>query len=326
MQNTIDFPWYHPSCVLMNKRADPVHNSTQLTPKNIYDYLNQHIYKQEEAKKSAALFAWKTLRGIKENVFFIGPSGCGKTEIFRVLSQWEPFIDRISIVDSSNITMEGWKGSKKVSTLFDDPVLTSGKQAILVLDEADKMVTPKISSKNDDVAKHIQGELLKPLEGTYIAYERNNSQFQVDTHKINIALLGAFSVKAEEIAEESKGATIGFGASQATVQSYDKPLTQKDLLDFGVMPEFMGRVQRIVNLEPMTEADYVQMLSGHSSSLIQRMQNLYGINLHLTHDTRLKIAQDASESNLGIRGMQNIIQNMIDDFLFEDCTVTEIEF
>lgn len=325
MQNTQDFPWYHPSCVLM-PRAEPRHNATALTPQEIYAYLDQRIYKQEEAKKAASLFVWKTLRGIKENAFFVGPSGCGKTQIFRELMQWEPLIDRISIVDASNITMDGWKGAKKVNTLFDDPVLSSGKQAILVLDEADKMVTSKVSSGNDDVAKHIQGELLKPLEGTYITYERNNSSFQVDTHKINVALLGAFSTKAEEIAEESKGASIGFGASQVTVQSYDKPLTQKDLLDFGVMPEFMGRVQRIVNLEPMTEADYVQMLSGHSSSLIQRMQNLYGISLHLTNDTCLKIAQDASESNLGIRGMQNIIQNMIDDFLFKDCTLTEIEF
>lgn len=327
MQNTTEFPWYHPNATISIKHFEPHQGSPPLiTPKEIFGYLDSRIYKQDEAKKAAALFAWKTLKGIKENAFFIGPSGCGKTEIFRALSEWEPFINRISIVDASNLTISGWKGDKKVESLFDDPVISSGKQVVLVLDEMDKALSPKVTSTNDDYAKHLQGELLKPLEGSFITYERNNSSFQVDTRRVNFALLGAFSTKAEEIAEKNTGSKIGFGAIPDDVQAYSKPLELQDLLDFGVMPEFAGRVQRIVNLEPMTEADYLAMLSERNFSLTERFRKLYGINLHLAQDTRLKIASEAYTDNLGIRGMQNIIQNMIDDFLFEDCTVTEIEF
>ena len=326
MQNTQCLPWYHPSCVLMHTRAEPTHNITQLTPHDIYSYLDSRIYKQDAAKKAAAMFAWKTLRGIKENMFVIGPSGCGKTEIFRALSEWEPFVDRISIMDASNLTISGFKGDKKVESLFDDPVISSGKQVILVLDEMDKALTPKVTSTNDDYAKHIQAEMLKPLEGSFITFERNNSSFQVDTHRVNIAMTGAFSQKAAEIVESNRGSTIGFNAAPESIQAYSKPITQEDLLEFGVMPEFLGRVQRLVNLEPISESDYVQMLSERDFSLTERFKSLYGISLHLTPKTRLKIASDASESNLGIRGMQNIIQNMIDDVLYNDCTLTEIEF
>lgn len=327
MQKTPAPPWYHPSAIVVPPRSELHPNAPpMLSPRDIYNYLDSRIYKQDAAKKAAALFAWKTLKGIKENCFFIGPSGCGKTEIFRALSEWNPFADKISIVDASNLTLSGWKGDKKVESLFDDPVVSSGKQVILVLDELDKALTPKVSSAGDDYAKHLQGELLKPLEGTYLTFERNNSSFQVDTSRVNFALVGAFSTKASEIAEKAKGSTIGFNAAPDDVQAYSKPLELQDLLDFGVMPEFAGRVQRIVNLEPMSQDDYISMLSERDFSLVERFKSLYGINLHLTPNTRLKIAQNASESNLGIRGMQNIIQNMIDDFLFEDCTQTEIEF
>lgn len=326
MQKTPAPPWYHPSAVISAKNFEPHQGSPPLTPKEIFQYLDSRIYKQDAAKKAAALFAWKTLKGIKENAFFIGPSGCGKTEIFRALSEWEYFVDRISIVDASNLTLSGWKGDKKVESLFDDPVISSGKQVILVLDEIDKALTPKVSSAGDDYAKHLQGELLKPLEGSFLTFERNNSSFQVDTSHVNFALLGAFSTKASEIAESNRGSTIGFNAAPESVQAYSEPFTQQDLLDFGVMPEFLGRVQRLVNLEPMSQDDYISMLSERDFSLVERFKSLYGINLHLTPQTRLKIAQNASESNLGIRGMQNIIQNMIDDYLFNDCTQTEIEF
>ncbi len=326
MQKASAPPWYHPNAVISAKTFEPHQGSPPLAPKEIFQYLDSRIYKQNAAKRATAMFAWKTLRGIKENMFVIGPSGCGKTEIFRALSEWEPFIDRISIVDASNLTLSGWKGDKKVESLFDDPVISSGKQVILVLDEMDKALTPKVSSGGDDYAKHLQGELLKPLEGTFLTFERNNCSFSVNTSRVNFALLGAFSTKAEEIAEKNTGSKIGFNAAPDDIQPYSEPITQEHLLGFGVMPEFLSRVQRIVNLEPITESDYLAMLSERDFSLTERFRKLYGINLHITHDTRLKIASDASESNLGIRGMQNIIQNMIDDFLFEDCTQTEIEF
>ena len=113
-------------------------------------------------------------------------------------------------------------------------------------------------SKN--VSHGIQSEGLKLLEGTYIDVKDGPVIHEINTAKISFVLCGAFSGKAHDVAEKNAGGRIGFGASPKTaVQPYAKPLGAQDLIDFGVMPEFMGRIQRIVSLEPMTAEDYYRM-------------------------------------------------------------------
>ena len=117
---------------LMESETDSIY----ATPQAIYDYLDSHIWKQDEAKKAAAMLMWKAQNKIKENVMFVGPSGCGKTKIWRCLQKIFP--NQIVITDASNITSDGWKGDKKWGTLLNDPIFRKNSHTVLVLDEADK--------------------------------------------------------------------------------------------------------------------------------------------------------------------------------------------
>ena len=300
-----------PNCSSYSMSGKRVH----MPPQDIYAYLDARIHKQEEAKRAASMLVWKALRGIKENLMFVGPSGSGKTEIFRQLMSLFPAM--IEIVDASNVTNEGWKGDTKWKTIMSSPLYRTSGHKICVLDEFDKLAQPKFSN-SENVSQTIMSEALKMLEGTYINCEDNNVKYQIDTHNISFVLLGAFSNKSNEIAEKNRGSTIGFGASGEVPDAYSKPLTMDDIIEFGVMPEFAGRIQNIVNLSPMKESDYVEMFNMDVNGPLKRLEHDYGVNLSICNETRLRIAQEAYRSNLGVRGMENQIRNMIDKSLFEN--------
>ncbi|MDE6280883.1 MAG: AAA family ATPase, partial [Oscillospiraceae bacterium] len=262
-QQAPSYPWYDDRVEeLRQDLADPEEDYEDQsafydTPRKIYGYLSQRVWKQEEAKRAASIIMFNCLHGIKSNAFFVGPSGCGKTHTWRCLKQI--FRDRIEIVDGSNLTQDGWVGSKKWKDLLRSPIFRSGDPAILVIDEADKMLAPKHNSSHENVSSAIQSEGLAMMEGTRVHIKDGAIIREVDTSKISFVFCGAFSNKAHDIAEKSSGARIGFGAAPEPVQPYARPLTELDLTDFGVMPEFMGRIQRIVNLQMMTADDYYEM-------------------------------------------------------------------
>lgn len=148
------------------------------TPKRIYEFLDQRMYKQEMAKKEAAIIAFKCFeRGIKSNAMFVGPSGCGKTFIWRLLKKIFP--DRIEIVDGSNVTLDGWQGGKKWSNLLSSPIFRSGKHTILVIDEADKMLAPKYARGGENVSQSVQSEGLAMMEGTYVDIKADSATYKV---------------------------------------------------------------------------------------------------------------------------------------------------
>lgn len=318
MQN--ELPWYDDRRTNLGRAPDRSPYSTKgkrvhMTPQDIYSYLDNRIHKQDEAKRAVAMLTWKALRGIKENLMLVGPSGCGKTEIFRQLMTVFPAM--VEIVDSSMITNEGWKGDTKWKTIMSSPLYRSNGHKICVLDEFDKLAQPKFSN-SENVSQSIMSEALKMLEGTYINCESDNVKYQIDTHNISFVLLGAFSNKANELVEKNSGSKIGFGAIGEAPRPYEKKLTAEDIIEFGVMPEFMGRIQNIVNLSPMSEADYAELLAKDAFGPIERLEKDYGVNLSISEEMRLRIAQSAYESGLGVRGMENQLRNMIDESLFKN--------
>ncbi len=284
-------------------------NKEDMSAKDIYDYLDKRIIKQEEAKKAAAMIMWKCLRGIKENAIFCGPTGCGKTEIWRCLSNLFP--NSIHIVDASSVTKEGFTGNTKWKDLLKNRIFKEGeKNTILVLDEIDKLISPQFTSSGENISESIMNEGLKLIEGTVTD--------GIDTRKISFVMLGAFSRKAGEIAEKSKSSGMGFGAVRKDFAVYSKPLTITDIISFGATPEFMGRVGRIVNLSPMSKEDYENIFYDEDYSPLKKFENLYNIRIYISSENRERIIENAVTNGLGIRGISNEISNLVDERLFED--------
>lgn len=333
-QNPALYPWYDDRVTVLYEEEEPDASkrpyntpspeNTYDTPKKIYEYLNQHVWKQEEAKKAASVITYNCIRrNIKSNAVFTGPTGCGKTHIWRCLKKIFP--GRIEIVDGSNLTQDGWKGEKKWNSLFRSPVFRSDKKTILVIDEADKMLSPKYTSGGENVSHSVQSEGLTMLEGTHVEVKEGSVAYDINTAKISFVLCGAFSSKAADIARKEAGSRIGFGAAPAEVKSYSRPLTESDLIAFGVMPEFIDRIQRIVSLEPMTADDYYR-ITGDLDSFLMRIEKQYRTNIKLTHKMRRELAELACSSGLGIRGMENRIRAMLDEAIFENCNQRCFEF
>lgn len=293
------------------------------TPQKIYGYLNSRVWKQDEAKRAAAITMYQCLQGIKSNVLFIGPTGCGKTYIWRCLQ--EIFPGKIEIVDGSNLTQDGWQGSKKWLDLLRFPAALSGDPVTLVIDEADKMIMAKFSGRGENVSHSIQSEGLTILEGTTIDIKDGPVTRTIDTSRISFVLCGAFSNKAHAVAAQANQRRIGFGAVQnTTVQPYDQPMDAQDLIDFGAMPEFLGRIQRIVHLERMTVEDYYRMTEG-PHGVLRQIQRQYGMEIHITPERRRKLAETAYATGLGVRGIEGQIRQLIDDAIFEDCNREVLE-
>lgn len=279
----------------------------------IYNYLDKRIWKQNEAKRAASIILFNCLhRGRRSNAMFIGPSGCGKTYIWRCLQ--ELFPERIEIVDGSNITPDGWSGKKKWASLLLSEKFLGNGQTILVIDEADKMFLPKTNSRGENWSAIIQGEVLKMLEGIQVDL---GGGFQVDTSRISFIFCGAFSVKSEEAAEKKRGGNIGFVKSSREVKAYDVPMERKNLHDFGIMTEILGRIRRIVNLKPMTEEDFFHMIDA-ACSPVKKLEEEFGVKISLMPETCKKLIAEAAKDGEGIRGMENKLCVMLEDALYEE--------
>lgn len=127
------------------------------------------------------------------------------------------------------------------------------------------------------------------------------------------------------MAERDSGSRIGFGADPKPVQPYVRPLGEADFIEFGVMPEFLGRIQKIVHLEPMTEEDYYRMTDS-SFSLLTHIQEQYKASIRLTPQKRRELAELACRTGLGVRGMANQIRQLVDNAIFDDCECRCFEF
>lgn len=327
------YPWYDDRVTVPYEEEEPADakwpynmfppRDAYDSPKKIYGYLDGHVWKQDAAKKAASIIAYNCfVRAVKSNAMFVGPTGCGKTHIWRCLK--EIFPDRIEIVDGSNLTQDGWKGEKKWGSLLSSPAFRSDRHSILVIDEADKMLSPRYTSGGENTSHSIQSEGLAMMEGTHIAVKEGSASYRINTARVSFVFCGAFSAKAADIAGKESGSRIGFGAAPDKAQAYSRPMTEADLMDFGVMPEFMGRIQRIVNLEPMTADDYYRMTDS-SCAPMQRLWRQYRAEVRLTGQTRHELAEEAARSGLGVRGMENRIRDMLDEALFEDCSQRRFE-
>ena len=290
------------------------------SPQKIYDWLTKHIYGQEKAVRAAAMLLYNHRHGRKRNILFIGQTGCGKTEIWRVCKRLYP---DICIIDSTMITGEGWSGSFKVSSIFENMSRRKAEEAIIVFDEFDKLCEPKVGSTGTNHSFIVQNELLKLIEGTTVHLKN----FSIDTSKISFVFCGSFECLTEKKADSEAVQSIGFGANPEKKEAYrvyEDALQAADLVKYaGMRQEIAGRINQIVQLSPMTAGAYKEILKDDQMSPLRQLERQYGIKLCLDGDTEQKLVQEAEATRMGVRYLRSRIQQMLDEQMFRDCGQTE---
>lgn len=284
------------------------------TPRSIYNYLNQHIYGQDAAKRAAAMLMYHHLRGNSRNIVMAGATGCGKTEIWRTLSK---MYNCIRIINGPQLSCDGWKGSLKISDIFTCETKKLAEHLVLVIDESDKMMEPKVASGGTDYAKMIQNELLKLMDGDTLTFtdEKNrDTKTTINCSGVSVVLCGSFERMLQAKSESS--ASIGFGRREKT-ESVVAECTEEDLVQYGnVRREIAGRISQIVTLDTLDADDFEKILESEMSP-IQKMEKEHNVSLSIDKESRRKLASDAAKSGMGCRYIRSKLQFMLDEQMFD---------
>ncbi len=287
------------------------------TPQLIYEYLNEHVYRQENAKKAAAIMLYNHLKGRRRNMILAGPTGCGKTEIWRTLQKRFSFI---KIVNGPQIACDGWKGSYHMKDIFVEEPAEKAKKMLVVIDEADKLFEPSIGAAGVDYARKIQNEFLKIMDGDKVEFvsEGNDAKkTTVDCSNVSFVFCGSFETLLQN--REDKPATIGFFQNTASDEEAES-IAIEDLVEYGnVRREIAGRIQQIVALNALTVDDFEHILNSRKQmSPIRQLEKLYMVNLSVDDKTKRILAEKAATKNLVCRYMLSQIQSMLDEKMFDD--------
>ena len=289
------------------------------TPADIYNLLSDSIYGQEEAKRAATMILYNHRRGIRSNSLFVGPSGCGKSEIWRVLAAVFP---EIVMFDGTSLSASGWKGDLHWSSIFSSIPTDLRNHAVLVCDEADKVMEPMHTSGGSDYSHHVQNSLLKMMDGDTLTFEQDKAggeekTFSVDCSGVSVVLLGAFEHLLEQKTNEPRPLGFGRVTDAETDDTYDG-ITTEDFINHGHMRrEIAGRIDTIVKLQPMTQEDYKNLLNGVMSP-ITTLSTAYKRKISISDDLKTRLSEEAASSGLGVRLVKSRLKQMIDRKIFED--------